>query len=185
MRGHIGVSRGSRLRVRPSFRFTVVALASSVALSCESPVAPNTRLGLRVWPDVAPATLSVSNSTATLPILVYVENPTNHTHRASVWMDGRVDGYRHQCTGWDVPLFALRSPERSSERMDDAATGDTGFNPHRELLHRPGRGRGSARLPADAWVRRVRTPPRCGAIVHAPAAGACDRCTFSVNGCHR
>jgi hypothetical protein len=49
--------------------------------SCESPVAPNTAIGLRVWADVAPSTVSIGDGTATLRIRVYVENPSGHTLR--------------------------------------------------------------------------------------------------------
>jgi hypothetical protein len=69
-----------------SFR-TRLGLAAIVAicggLSCESPVAPkpNTPIGLRVWTEVAPTSLSIGDSTATLRIRVYVENPAGDTLR--------------------------------------------------------------------------------------------------------
>ena len=52
-------------------------------LSCESPVAPtpNTTIGLRVWAEVAPATLSIRDTAAVLRIRVYVENPAGDTLR--------------------------------------------------------------------------------------------------------
>lgn len=65
-------------------RFSPIGIAAiGVVLSCEAPVAPqpNTTIGLRVWAAVAPARLSIRDSTASLQIRVYVENPTGDTLR--------------------------------------------------------------------------------------------------------
>ena len=60
-------------------------LVLCVSLSCESPVAPepNTPIGLRVWASVAPTTLPIHDSTATVRIRIYVQNPAAESLRVT------------------------------------------------------------------------------------------------------
>ena len=63
--------------------YIAALIACSIAASCESPAAPtpNTDIGLRVWADVTPARLSVSDSAALLRVRIYVQNPRADTLR--------------------------------------------------------------------------------------------------------
>ena len=60
-------------------------MACLALLTCDSPVSPrekaNTDLGLRVWAEVVPAQISMSDSTASLTVRVLAWNPTGHELR--------------------------------------------------------------------------------------------------------
>jgi hypothetical protein len=63
-------------------RLTRVAFALAIASassSCDSPIAPepNTSIGLRVWAEVIPTTLSISDTAARIRVRVYAQNPTS------------------------------------------------------------------------------------------------------------
>ena len=65
---------------------TVVWLAAcSVLAACDTPVAlrdqPNTDLGLRVWAEVVPARVSISDSLASFRVRILARNPTFRTLR--------------------------------------------------------------------------------------------------------
>lgn len=63
----------------------IVIAAICGGLSCDSPTAPepNTPIGLLVWAEVIPDSVAISDSTATLRIRVYVENPAGDTLRVT------------------------------------------------------------------------------------------------------
>ncbi len=59
-------------------RFTFLGLTLLLVAACGDTLAPNTDVGLRVWADVQPSSVSISNPSASLRIRVYVANPTSH-----------------------------------------------------------------------------------------------------------
>ena len=59
------------------FFLTTISLAL-VASCSDLPSAPNTDLGLIVWAQVSPATVSASDSGATLHLRVCARNPSSH-----------------------------------------------------------------------------------------------------------
>lgn len=60
----------------------VLALVAAAALAaCDTPMAPNTDLGLRVWADAVPAVVSVRDSLAPIRLRVSVANPSDQPIR--------------------------------------------------------------------------------------------------------
>lgn len=59
--------------------FVLTAISLALVASCSDlPSAPNTDLGLVVWTQVSPTTVSASDFGATLHLRVYARNPSSH-----------------------------------------------------------------------------------------------------------
>jgi hypothetical protein len=78
----VGV-RSAFMTARSLLLCTVWPVAAPLLTACaDSPLAPNTDVGLRVWATVSPASVSVRDSAAAaLRIRIHVHNPSNHVIR--------------------------------------------------------------------------------------------------------
>jgi hypothetical protein len=88
--GRIFAAKGCSLM---RFKLSLFCLVLAGAVACSDAVGPNTDVGLSVWTEVEPSSVSIRDTAAVLRIRVYVANPS--------FVEIRVKGGPPYGGGWD------------------------------------------------------------------------------------